>query len=141
MKIHFEEIPKKINENTLKKNQNRNFKKNMLYSQEGVFLYEEPHFYKLYYTDGSSYNKHKIAGHTLIFENSQEKKIKTMCRPFQYKEVFLEIYTYKLRQNSNTELYIERQNNAITDIYFITNETDEKNFSLQEDIHEFLNTF
>tara|TARA_A100001015_G_scaffold233457_1_gene264661 strand:- start:1584 stop:2009 length:426 start_codon:yes stop_codon:yes gene_type:complete len=141
MKIHFEKIPKKINENTLKKFQHRNFKKNMLYSQDGVFCYEEPYFYKIYYTDCSNYNKDKLLEHNLIFENSKETKIKTISRPFHYKETFLEIYIYKLRKNSNTELYIEKQNNTITDIYFITNETEANNFTLREDIRDFLNTF
>tara|TARA_Y100000816_G_scaffold159113_1_gene113728 strand:- start:1626 stop:2051 length:426 start_codon:yes stop_codon:yes gene_type:complete len=141
MKIQFEKIPEKINENNLKKFKNRNFKKNMLYSQEGIFCYEEPHFYKIYYTDCSMYNKDKLLNHNLIFENSKEKKIKTVLRPFHYKEVSIEIDSYKLRQNSNTELYIEKQNNTINDIYFITNEIDENNFSLKEDIHEFLSTF
>lgn len=137
MEIHFVKIPKKINHKELNKYKIKTDVKKIIYSNEGIYNLQEDSFYKLQITDDVS-EKITLCNTPLLCDFSKKVYKKTNKRPFYYNEQEITLDKYMLRKNSPLMFCIEYYKNNINEIYFVSKDTDIKNFSIQEDIEEFL---
>jgi len=140
MRVYLPEIPQKINFSNFKKFHKQTVKKKIIYSNHGIYCLENNIFYKIHFYD-DKFKYFNILDYKLICDYSRERYTKTHIRPFEYCEKDISIDKYKLRENSTIELCIKKENNKIIDVYFLSKENDEINYSFQEDIIQFLNTF
>lgn len=137
MEIHFVKNPNKINHKELNKYKIKTYVKKIIYSNEGIYNLQEDSFYKLQITDDVS-EKIILCNTQLLCDFSKKVYKKTNKRPFYYNEREITVDKYILRKNSPLMFCIEYYKNNINEIYFVSKDADIKNFSIQEDIKEFL---
>lgn len=137
MEIHLKKMPKKLNHKELDKYKIKTYTKKIIYSNEGIYHLHDDYFSKLQIIDDKS-EKITLGDTELLCDFSKKIHKRTNKRPFFYTEQEITIDKYTLRKNSPLTFYIEYHNNVINELYFISKDEDIKNFSIQEDIKEFL---
>tara|TARA_Y100000992_G_scaffold292133_1_gene249327 strand:- start:3869 stop:4327 length:459 start_codon:yes stop_codon:yes gene_type:complete len=150
MRIYLENFNyQNINFNNLKKYNNELKEIIEIYTDNGLFLIENNRIFSLKYKDGliEKCNNY-INNINLILDKTIIKKNMNMVShvPINNIQRNLKLYFYKLRDKSPLKLVLTYENNIIVDMYFMLFETyaaysiaDLNNFSIKEDIVEFLN--
>ena len=150
MRIYLENFNyQNINFNNLKKYKNELKEIIEIYSDNGLFLIENNRIFSLKYKDGLIEKCNNYLNNiNLILDKTIIKKNMNMVShvPINNIQRKLKLYFYKLRDKSPLKLVLTYENNIIVDMYFMLFETyaaysiaDLNNFSIKEDIVEFLN--
>tara|TARA_Y100000816_G_C26097302_1_gene580910 strand:+ start:731 stop:1189 length:459 start_codon:yes stop_codon:yes gene_type:complete len=150
MRIYLENFNyQNINFNNLKKYNNELKEIIEIYTDNGLFLIDNKRIFSLKYKDGliEKCNNY-INSINLILDKTIIKKNMNMVShvPINNIQRKLKLYFFRLREKSPLKLVLTYENDIIVDMYFMLFETyaaysiaDLNNFSIKEDIVEFLN--
>lgn len=150
MRIYLENFNyQNINFNNLKKYNNELKEIIEIYTDNGLFLIDNKRIFSLKYKDGliEKCNNY-INNINLILDKTIIKKNMNMVShvPINNIQRKLKLYFFRLREKSPLKLVLTYENDIIVDMYFMLFETyaaysiaDLNNFSIKEDIVEFLN--
>jgi hypothetical protein len=142
MKIYFPGIPiSKINKEYIKKSLIKEDKKHFLLSCEGFIHVQREKMYRIYTSEYSLIHE-KFDNFEIIIDRNKWIKEEEWFQLYpNVIEEHIEILTHQLRKGSFVEFVIEKNNNKISDFYFLlkNNETNiNNNITIKEDILSFL---
>lgn len=136
VKIYISDISKyRFNEEMLQKFLFKEEKYQYFISLDGIFKIFKDNVYKIKNND-LDYKKKTIHNVELLMDYSYQTKKESYYIPALSNKLDIKAKVYQLREKSNLKLYIEKINNNIYDIYFISNKLDD--YNLNEELESFL---